>query len=209
MGRASLVLFAVLLLLLAIPGHSSGGTTTVARWCICKGGKDGAALQKTLDYACGTVAAGDCSPIEPQGKCYSPNNLRAHCSYAVNSYFQKNVDVPGSCDFASTAFITTNDPSVAGCVYPSTASGTVTSPTTAGPITKTPSSGMPSTTTSTGGGTAIIRPPATGGAPGGGVNTTTPGAGSNNDVSHGSTSLQGTTTLPFLAALITYAVMLQ
>uniref|UniRef100_A0A5B7BF38 Putative PLASMODESMATA CALLOSE-BINDING PROTEIN 3 n=1 Tax=Davidia involucrata TaxID=16924 RepID=A0A5B7BF38_DAVIN len=34
-------------LLLAIAGHSSGAT-----WCVCKEGND-AALQKTLDYACG------------------------------------------------------------------------------------------------------------------------------------------------------------
>ncbi|RAL41140.1 hypothetical protein DM860_017689 [Cuscuta australis] len=203
---ASLVLF-VVLVFVAMADHSSGTTVTTARWCICKGG-NAAALQKALDYACG-VGATDCSPIKPQGQCYNPNNLRVHCSYAVNSYFQKNVDVRGSCDFASTAIITTSDPSVAGCVYPSSASGTVTSPTTAGPVTKTPSSGMPSTTTSTGGATTM-RPPTTSGALGGGVNTTTPGAGSNNDVSHSSISLQGTSALlPCLAALITYAMLLQ
>jgi hypothetical protein len=29
----------------------------------------------------------------------------------VNSYYQKNVNTPGSCEFADTAIITTTDPS--------------------------------------------------------------------------------------------------
>lgn len=67
------------------------------------------ALQKTLDYACGNGA--DCNPIHQNGPCYNPNTVRAHCNYAVNSFFQKKGQAAGTCDFASTASITTTDPS--------------------------------------------------------------------------------------------------
>ncbi|KAI9111662.1 hypothetical protein K1719_017352 [Acacia pycnantha] len=45
------------------------------------------ALQKALDYAC--QAGADCTPILQNGACYNPNSVKDHCSYAVNSYFQK------------------------------------------------------------------------------------------------------------------------
>ncbi|KAG5013083.1 hypothetical protein JHK82_025225 [Glycine max] len=49
---------------------------------------------------------------------YMPNTVRAHCNYAVNSYFQRKGQ--GSCDFAGTATVTASDPSSGGtCVYPS------------------------------------------------------------------------------------------
>ncbi|KAI4326594.1 hypothetical protein MLD38_031892 [Melastoma candidum] len=59
----------------------SGGTTY---WCVCKGGLGDAFLQKALDYACS--AGTDCGPMKQTGACYSPNTVRAHWSYAVNSY---------------------------------------------------------------------------------------------------------------------------
>lgn len=79
-----------------------------ATWCICKDGSD-AVLQKTLDYACG--AGADCNPTHQTGPCFNPNTVRAHCSYAVNSYFQKNRQLPTACDFSGTATIVTSDPS--------------------------------------------------------------------------------------------------
>lgn len=68
-----------------------------------------AALQKTLDYACG--AGADCNPIHQNGACYNPNTIRNHCNYAVNSYFQKKGQAQGSCDFSGTASGTSSDPS--------------------------------------------------------------------------------------------------
>ncbi|KAL3748585.1 hypothetical protein ACJRO7_009769 [Eucalyptus globulus] len=130
----ALLLFAVLLL--AVTGHSS------ATWCVCKDGLGDAVLQKTLDYACG--AGADCSPLKQTGSCYSPNTVRAHCSYAVNSFFQKKGQGQGTCDFAGTAAVSTTDPSVSGCVFPSSASSGSTSTT---PVTTTPSTTPPSTTT--------------------------------------------------------------
>ncbi|CAN4086262.1 unnamed protein product [Withania somnifera] len=104
--------FLFALLLLAMAGHSK------AAWCACKGLSD-AVLQRTLDYACG--AGADCNPIHQNGPCFNPNTVRAHCNFAVNSYFQKKGQAAGSCDFSGTATVTATDPSTAGCVYPATA----------------------------------------------------------------------------------------
>ncbi|KAL8159286.1 hypothetical protein V2J09_000823 [Rumex salicifolius] len=79
-----------------------------AIWCVCKDGPE-AVLQKTLDYACGH--GGDCGPIRPNGACYSPDSVRAHCSYAVNSYFHKMNKAGATCDFSTTATLTASDPS--------------------------------------------------------------------------------------------------
>nr|GMC50703.1 PLASMODESMATA CALLOSE-BINDING PROTEIN 3-like [Ipomoea batatas] len=189
------------LLLLAMAGHSS------ATWCVCKEMGD-SALQKTLDYACG--AGADCNPIKPNGQCYNPNSVRAHCNYAVNSYFQKRGQAAGACDFASTASVTTSDPSVTGCVYPASArhsggGGGSGSTTTTSPTTNTPSTGLPSTSTSSTGSPIVTTP--TGGSLGGGINNGLgpSGTGMNTDVSHGGISQQGTITLPFIT-LIFYAV---
>ncbi|KAK6128184.1 hypothetical protein DH2020_038073 [Rehmannia glutinosa] len=114
-------------LLLAMAAHSS------ATWCICKDGLSDTALQKTLDYACG--AGADCNPTHQNGPCFNPNTVRAHCSYAVNSYFQRNRQQPTACDFSGTATVVTSDPSANGCAYPATASATTT------PVTTTPVSG--------------------------------------------------------------------
>ncbi|XP_061349989.1 PLASMODESMATA CALLOSE-BINDING PROTEIN 3-like [Gastrolobium bilobum] len=113
--------------LLAFIGSSS------ASWCVCKDGSD-TILQKTLGNACGAV--GDDCPPRQNGLCFQPNTLRAHCNYAVNSYFQRMGQAPGSCDFAGTAVVTASNPSTPGCSYPS-ASTAGTSTTL---VTTTPSS---------------------------------------------------------------------
>ncbi|KAH9778136.1 plasmodesmata callose-binding protein 3 [Citrus sinensis] len=119
-----------------------------ANWCVCKDGVGDPVLQKALDYACG--AGADCNPIHSNGPCYNPNTVKAHCSYAVNSYFQRKGQAQGSCDFSGSATVATTDPSTAGCSYPSSASTsgtTTTSPTT--PVTGTPGTTTPTTTPST------------------------------------------------------------
>ncbi|THU75001.1 hypothetical protein C4D60_Mb04t39320 [Musa balbisiana] len=96
--------FAVLML--AMIGGSE------AAWCICKPDLGDTALQKTLDYACG--AGADCTPILQNGACYSPNTVKDHCSYAVNSYYQRKGQTQQACDFSSTATLTTTDPRLSG-----------------------------------------------------------------------------------------------
>ncbi|XP_022775767.1 PLASMODESMATA CALLOSE-BINDING PROTEIN 3-like isoform X1 [Durio zibethinus] len=102
-----------LVLFLAMTGHSS------ASYCLCKDGVGDQALQKTLDYACG--AGADCTAILQNGGCYSPNTVRDHCNYAVNSYFQRKGEVNGSCDFSGTASISATPPSnvASTCNFPS------------------------------------------------------------------------------------------
>ncbi|XP_078430202.1 PLASMODESMATA CALLOSE-BINDING PROTEIN 2-like isoform X2 [Wolffia australiana] len=79
-----------------------------AAWCVCRPGADPNALQSAIDYACGHGA--DCGPISANGPCYQPNTRLAHCSYAVNSYFQRASQAPAACDFSGTATTTTVDP---------------------------------------------------------------------------------------------------
>ncbi|KAK2636076.1 hypothetical protein Ddye_030868 [Dipteronia dyeriana] len=134
--------FAVyLVLFLAFTGHSS------ALYCICKDGVGDASLQKSLDYACG--AGADCTPILQNGVCYNPNTVKDHCSYAVNSYFQKKGQSSGTCDFSGTAVTSANPPSnlPSTCSFPSSATSTNTNTTT--PSTTTPTTGGTTTTTPT------------------------------------------------------------
>ncbi|KFK43631.1 hypothetical protein AALP_AA1G151600 [Arabis alpina] len=124
-----------LLLLLALTTSSS------AIYCLCLDGIGETELQTSIDYACGTLA--DCNPIKEKGTCYQPNTPKSHCDWAVNSYFQKAAQVPGSCNFSGTATTSQNPPSnlVTGCIYPS-------SPSSAGsPPSNTPPSNTPPTGT--------------------------------------------------------------
>jgi hypothetical protein len=88
-----------------------------ALFCVCKNDASPAAMQKAIDYACGKGA--DCTQIMPTGPCNNPSTIVAHCSYACNSYYQKN-PVQTSCDFAGAAILTSTDPSTTTCKYPST-----------------------------------------------------------------------------------------
>ena len=80
-----------------------------AAWCVCKQDQPTTSQQKALDYACG--AGADCNPILQNGACYNPNTVNAHCSYAVNSYYQRKGQAQGACDFAGAAGLVSSDPS--------------------------------------------------------------------------------------------------
>ncbi|RZC58509.1 hypothetical protein C5167_005809 [Papaver somniferum] len=111
---ATILVIAVLMLFMT--GHSDG-----ASWCACRTDVSESALQKALDYACGNGA--DCKPILQNGACFQPNTVRAHCSYAVNSYYQNKGQAQGSCIFSNSSTVVQNDPSTGGtCTYPSSAS---------------------------------------------------------------------------------------
>ncbi|XP_044466573.1 PLASMODESMATA CALLOSE-BINDING PROTEIN 3-like [Mangifera indica] len=173
-----MAVLALFVLILGIIGRST------ANWCICKDGGGDAALQKTLDYACG--AGADCNPIKSSGACYNPNTVKAHCSYAVNSFFQRKGQAQGTCDFAGTATVTTTDPSSNGCTYPASnsATGTITA-TPMTPVTSnTPTTRNPTTTTTA---TPYTTTPSNGiiGGVGSGSGLGPAGAGTNTDYSHG------------------------
>ena len=80
---------------------------------MCRQDAPQAALQKTIDYACG--AGADCNSIHENGPCYNPNNVPAHCSWAANSYYQNNKAKGATCDFGGAATISTADPSTCFC----------------------------------------------------------------------------------------------
>ncbi|CAN6286783.1 unnamed protein product [Urochloa humidicola] len=94
-------------------------------WCVCRTDLADNALQKTLDYACGDGA--DCKPILQNGPCFAPDTVKAHCSYAVNSFYQRNNQNAQACVFSGTAVLTNSDPSGNGCTYPATPSAAATS----------------------------------------------------------------------------------
>ncbi|KAL6636886.1 hypothetical protein ACP70R_024458 [Stipagrostis hirtigluma subsp. patula] len=87
----------------ALAGRSDGA------WCVCRPELPDSTLQKTLDYACG--AGADCKPILQSGACFAPDTVKAHCSYAVNSFYQRNNQNPQACIFSGTTILSTNDPS--------------------------------------------------------------------------------------------------
>lgn len=89
-----------------------------AAFCLCRSDANPVAMQKAIDYACSKV---DCSQIGPNGACYGPVSVVAHCSYACNSYYQKNAAIGATCDFTGVATLSTTDPSSGSCKYPASA----------------------------------------------------------------------------------------
>lgn len=126
------------LLLCAVLLAAAIGTSDAA-WCVCRSDVSDGVLQKAIDYACGTGA--DCMPILQNGACFQPNTVRSHCSWAVNSYYQRRSSLGATCDFSGAATLSNSDPSFSSCSFPASASAAGTSGTT-------PSS---TSTTSTGG----------------------------------------------------------
>ncbi|KAL6894035.1 hypothetical protein ACP4OV_008133 [Aristida adscensionis] len=105
----------------ALAGRSDGA------WCVCRTDLPDAVLQKTLDYACG--AGADCKPVLQGGACSAPDTVKAHCSYAVNSFYQRNNQNAQACVFSGTAALISSDPSANGCQYPASPSAAGTSTT--------------------------------------------------------------------------------
>ncbi|PNX73962.1 glucan endo-1,3-beta-glucosidase 4-like protein [Trifolium pratense] len=94
-------------------GGASGQITGIGNssgvFCVAKDGADTDKLQNGLSWACGQGGA-NCAPIQQGQRCYLPNNVKSHASYAYNDYYQKNQGVGGTCDFDGTAEISTQDP---------------------------------------------------------------------------------------------------
>ncbi|CAN7077901.1 hypothetical protein Bca4012_077101 [Brassica carinata] len=117
-------------------------TYSNAAVCVCKDGDD-QALQKVIDYACGSGA--DCSQIEQNGPCFQPNTVKNHCDVAVNSFYQKKASTGATCDFNGAAVVSTSPPSNASSCLSS--SGSASTPTTGTPSTGNLTTGSPSTRT--------------------------------------------------------------
>lgn len=103
------------------PCSPSGGAPSPAPaheqlWCVAKPNVPPETLKEALDYACGEGGA-DCEEIKPQGRCYYPNTIVAHASYAFNSYWQRSKRLGGTCGFEGTAMLINSDPSYRHCQF--------------------------------------------------------------------------------------------
>lgn len=83
-------------------GQITGSGNSTGIFCVAKDGADTDKLQNGLSWACGQGGA-NCAPIQQGQRCYLPNNVKSHASYAYNDYYQKNQGVGGTCDFDSAA----------------------------------------------------------------------------------------------------------
>ncbi|KAL9687659.1 hypothetical protein QQ045_032066 [Rhodiola kirilowii] len=92
------------------------GPSDGRKWCVPKGDASDDALQRYIDYVCGSSGL-DCGPIQVNGPCFSPNTVRSHAAYAMNAYYQANGRHEFNCDFAGTGMITDSDPSYEACTY--------------------------------------------------------------------------------------------
>lgn len=81
------------------------------QWCIADEQTPDNELQAAIDWACSGAGGADCSKIQMNQPCFSPNTLKDHASYAFNNYFQKFKHKGGSCYFKGAAMITELDPS--------------------------------------------------------------------------------------------------
>ncbi|CAO2840591.1 unnamed protein product [Amaranthus hypochondriacus] len=87
-------------------------------WCVVVEGANTTQLGDAVSYACGQ-GNGTCAAIQPRGKCYKPNSLIAHASYAFSSYWAQMRSQGGTCFFNGLAEQTTINPSHGKCKYPS------------------------------------------------------------------------------------------
>ncbi|KAG0492675.1 hypothetical protein HPP92_005786 [Vanilla planifolia] len=101
---------------IAAPEPSKAEDQNARLWCVAKPTVPDEKLQEAMDYACGEGGA-ECEEIKPDGRCYLPDTIVAHASYAFNSYWQMTKNIGGSCSFYGTALLINSDPSFQQCKY--------------------------------------------------------------------------------------------
>ncbi|KAL9235629.1 hypothetical protein vseg_010373 [Gypsophila vaccaria] len=87
-------------------------------WCVLAKGANMTLLSDAITYACGQ-GNGTCDAIQPDGKCYKPNLLLLHASYAFSSYWAQFRSQGATCFFNGLAVQTSKDPSHGSCQFPS------------------------------------------------------------------------------------------
>ncbi|XP_062187852.1 glucan endo-1,3-beta-glucosidase 1-like [Phragmites australis] len=91
--------------------------TTDRTFCVAADDADEKAVQAAMDWACGPGRS-DCTAIQPGERCYEPNDVRSHASYAFDAYYQSQGRAAGSCYFQGAGMVTTIDPSHDSCIFP-------------------------------------------------------------------------------------------
>ncbi|KAL6271128.1 hypothetical protein ACE6H2_028039 [Prunus campanulata] len=86
-------------------------------WCMVAKGANRSAVASALSYAC-SQGNKTCDPIQPRGKCFKPDSLVWHASYAFSAYWAQFRKVGGSCYFGGLATQTIKDPSYGSCKFP-------------------------------------------------------------------------------------------
>lgn len=87
-------------------------------WCFVAKGANRSEVDSALSYAC-SQGNKTCDPIKPGGKCYKPDSVIWHASYAFSSYWAQFKKVGGTCYFNGLATQTIKDPSFGSCKFPS------------------------------------------------------------------------------------------
>ncbi|KAK8564212.1 hypothetical protein V6N13_005562 [Hibiscus sabdariffa] len=85
-------------------------------WCVASKQAQKLDLQKALDWVCGPGKA-DCSAIQHGQKCFEPNNLVSHASFAFNDYYKKHGATAEACNFGGTGIQVSTNPSYDKCIY--------------------------------------------------------------------------------------------
>ncbi|XP_018501373.2 probable glucan endo-1,3-beta-glucosidase A6 [Pyrus x bretschneideri] len=86
-------------------------------WCMVAKGANQSAVASALSYAC-SQGNKTCNPIQPGGKCFKPDSLAWHASYAFSAYWAQFRKAGGSCYFGGLATQTIKDPSYGSCKFP-------------------------------------------------------------------------------------------
>ncbi|KAK8513796.1 hypothetical protein V6N12_052963 [Hibiscus sabdariffa] len=85
-------------------------------WCVASNQAQKSDLQNALDWVCGPGQV-DCSAIQSGQRCFEPNELVSHASFAFNNYYRNHGTTAEACNFGGTGTLVHTDPSYGTCTY--------------------------------------------------------------------------------------------